>query len=200
MSYPRTLQNFMALAALSAAMLSCQPRSEEEENKASTHPKLEKQLARKDVKMPVTGEGNADLYQRYRITMEQYHTSGEHDVHDMYSGRMAPLDVKSHPDARTHRIVLTEALQEGVNFAGKYTIVSVECGANCQTHYVIDRQSGKVLDKLQGHGSASYSPNSRLFVLDAPDSTVNFSTCPDCQPKAYTFREGHFIPLQTETP
>ncbi len=201
MQLTKSYLHCLVLLSLSAMVFSCQPQKEEaEESISTTHPKLEKQLAKKDVKMPVTGEGNTDLYQRYRITMEQYHISGNYDVQHMYSGRMAPLDEKSHPDARLHRMALKKALEEGVNFAGRYTVVSIGCGPACQTHYVVDRRSGKILDKLQGHTSASFSANSRLFVLDAPDSTVNFSTCADCQPKAYEFKDGKFEALPSETP
>lgn len=175
--------------------VSCQQRTEEDGTIASTHPQLQEQLSENTVETPVSGSENPDLYNRYRITTEEYQHSGQYDVGDMYRGRLAPLDENSHSDARTYRTAISNALQDGVNFAGKYTVVTVGCGTSCQLHLVVDRESGKVLDKLQGSAGASFAPGSRLFILNAPDSAINYTECPDCKPQAYEFVDGRFRKL-----
>lgn len=173
----------------------CQQRTEEDGTIASTHPQLQEQLAEDSVETPLSGSENTDLFNRYRITVEEYQNSGQYNIGDMYRGRLAPLDVSSHSDARTYRSAISNALQDEVNFAGKYTVVTVGCGTSCQLHFVVDRESGKVLDKLQGSTGASFAPNSRLFILNAPDSAINYAECQDCEPQAYEFVNGRFRKL-----
>ncbi|GAB3527435.1 hypothetical protein GCM10027443_04010 [Pontibacter brevis] len=179
---------------LSLTIVSCQSNTEEG-SIASTHPELAKQLEKDSVTMPISDNQNPDLYQRYRITMEEYERSGRYDVGDMYRGRLAPLDESSHADTRTYRRALREGLEAGINFAGRYTVVTVGCGTSCQQHYVVDRENGKVLDKLQSSAGASYAPDSRLFIINPPDSTLNYNECRGCEPEAYIFEDDQFRKL-----
>ncbi|WP_299824657.1 hypothetical protein [uncultured Pontibacter sp.] len=182
------------LLGLALALSGCQQDAEKETtgSLAETHPKLEQQLARDSVSEPVTDGRNPDLYQRYRITMEEYENSGNYEVGNMYRGLLSPLDENSHSEAKTNKSAINEGLKQGVNFAGKYTVVTVGCGTDCQMHYVVDRENGKVLDKLQGSKGATYTPTSRLFILNPPDSTINYNNCSNCTPEAYIFEEGKF--------
>ncbi|MDX5418046.1 MAG: hypothetical protein LPK07_02145 [Hymenobacteraceae bacterium] len=179
---------------------SCQSGTDEDKTIAATHPKLEKQLSRDSVSTPISSDRNPALYDQYRITMEEYETSGTYDVGDMYSGRLAPLDLSSHAEARTYRTALSRGLKQGVNFAGRYTVVTVGCGTSCQQHFVIDRQSGKIMDKLQSSVGASYSADSRLFIINPPDATIDYEECRYCTPEAYTFEDGKFRKLEIDTP
>lgn len=191
---------YKALLLLVFSTFSCQQRTEEIGSIASTHPQLQEQLAEDSIKMPISDNENPDLYERYRITMEKYQTDGQYAVGDMYRGRLAPLDESSHSDARTYRTAINAALKEDINFAGKYTLVTIGCGTSCQTHYVVDRESGKVLDRLQGSAGASYTLDSRLFILNAPDSSLNYAECQDCALQAYEFKNGKFSKLPEATP
>lgn len=183
-----------ALLLCTLTVFSCQS-STEEGTIASTHPELADQLAGDSVTMPITDNQNPDLYQRYQITMDEYESSGQYDVGDIYRGRLAPLDKSSHADTHTYRTALHEGLEAGVNFAGKYTVVTVACGTGCKMHYVIDRETGKVLDKLQSTVGATYSTDSRLFIVNPPDSIISYGECPDCAPEAYVFENDQFRKL-----
>ncbi|MEJ8803784.1 hypothetical protein [Pontibacter sp. H249] len=182
------------LLILSLTLASCQQENEgaKEGNLAETHPKLEEQLENRTVSEPITEGRNPDLYQRYRITMDEYQNSRAYDVGNMYRGRLAPLDEKSHTDAATYRTALREGMKQGVNFAGKYTVVTIGCGTSCQRHYVINRENGKILDEMQSSVGAKYNANSHLFIVNPPDSTINYQECSNCTPEAYTFENGKF--------
>jgi hypothetical protein len=110
----------------------------------------------------------------------------------MYAGRLSPLRDEENAEARKYKTAIAEGLKEGVNFAGKYTLVTVGCGTGCQTHYVVDRETGKVLDKVQSSMGARFKPNSRLLIVNPPDSTVNYAECHDCAPQVYVFENGKF--------
>lgn len=184
------------LLLLPLALLSCRQESEEQGTIADTHPKLEEQLEKRSVKTPISDSLNPTLYDRYRITMEDYHQSGDYKVTDIYRGRLAPLDERSHTDARTFRTALQKGMKEGVNFAGKYTVITIGCGTSCQVHYVVNRENGKVLDKVQSSVGAKFSRESRLFIVNPPDSTINYEECNYCKPEAYVFEEGRFRKIE----
>ncbi|SIR41421.1 hypothetical protein [Pontibacter lucknowensis] len=189
---PYLLLPLSFVAVLGAA---CQQQTDEEKTIASTHPKLEEHLQRDTVRMPITSEENPELYQRYRLRMEAYQSDEAFRVQETYKGRLAPLDEASHADVRQYRSALQEGLKQGINFAGRYTVVTVGCGTTCQEHYVVDRQDGKVLDKVQSSTGAQFSPDSRIFIVNPPDSSHNYVDCPYCEPAAYVLEQGKFRKL-----
>jgi len=63
---------------------------------------------------------------------------------DVYAGKPAPLNLRSHPLARTYRTRIREQLhEEGINFAGHYTIAVMGCGAGCSIMAIVDARNGK---------------------------------------------------------
>lgn len=182
----------LTVATLLAA---CQQQTDEEKTLASTHPKLEKRLERDSLRAPDTLENNPEIYQRYRLRMDAYQSDEAFRVKEAYKGRLAPLDQESHTDAGKFRTALQNGLKQGINFAGHYTVVTVGCGTTCQEHYVVDRTDGKVLDKVQSSVGAKYSADSRIFIVNPPDSSLNYVECPYCEPEAYVFEQGKFHPL-----
>jgi hypothetical protein len=62
---------------------------------------------------------------------------------DVYAGKPAPLNLRSHRLARMYRTVIREQLQEeGINFAGHYTIAAMGCGTGCSITAIVDARNG----------------------------------------------------------
>ncbi len=62
---------------------------------------------------------------------------------DVYAGKPAPLNLRSHRLARMYRTSIREQLQEeGINFAGHYTIVVMGCGTGCSITAIVDARNG----------------------------------------------------------
>lgn len=183
------------LLLLSLPLAGCQETADKDKSLAATHPRLARDLAKDSLTVPYHDSTDRQRYNRYLITTEQYLNSGKYTVGESYKGRLAPLDESSHADARTYRTMLREGLEQGVNFAGKYTVVSIGCGTSCQQHYVVDRRSGKVLDKVEGSMGVRYSADSRLFIVNPPDSAVNYLDCAYCTPEYYEFVDDTFRKL-----
>jgi len=62
---------------------------------------------------------------------------------DVYAGKPAPLNLRSHRMARTYRTSIREQLHEhGINFAGRYTIAVMGCGAGCSITAIVDARNG----------------------------------------------------------
>jgi hypothetical protein len=71
----------------------------------------------------------APRFQNYRVAVRR--------------GRVTPLDLRSHKLARRYRTLLREQQQdEGVNFAGRYTLATVGCGTGCSITAIIDARTG----------------------------------------------------------
>lgn len=186
----KTIPLHLLYLLLPLGLLGCNEQPTNEQGLAGTHPELAEELREDSLTVPYAD--SSDLYNRYRITTDEYLNSRKYGVGNYYEGKLADLDEKSHPEASRYGTMLQQGLQEGVNFAGKYTVISIGCGTSCQQHFVVDRESGQVLDKLQGSMGARYSRESRLFILNPPDAETDYSQCQDCAPQAYVFEEGKF--------
>jgi hypothetical protein len=62
----------------------------------------------------------------------------------VWRGKVAPLDQRSHPLARKFRTVISQQIkEEGINFAGRYTLASAGCGTGCSIIAIIDARTGR---------------------------------------------------------
>src|ERR1043166_1746429 len=61
----------------------------------------------------------------------------------VYAGKPAPLNLSSHRLARLYRTSIREQLHdEGINFAGHYTIAVMGCGTGCSITAIVDARNG----------------------------------------------------------
>lgn len=62
---------------------------------------------------------------------------------DVYAGKPAPLNLNSHRLARMYRTSIREQLhEEGINFAGHYTLAVMGCGTGCSITTIVDARNG----------------------------------------------------------
>ena len=66
------------------------------------------------------------------------------ELGDSYDGKIAEVDLDSHPRAQMFRTALREGIKNGPNFAFYYTIVEWGCGTECHSFAVVDVRDGKV--------------------------------------------------------
>ena len=91
----------------------------------------------------------------------------------VYRGRVAPLVLASSRTAREYRTATRRAMAEGVNFAGHYVVVLLNCGYECMGGHIVDARTGRsVVDLPFNAAYASFLPESRLIAVLAPDSLV----------------------------
>ncbi len=63
---------------------------------------------------------------------------------DVYAGKPAPLNLRSHRLARMFRTSIREQLrEEGINFAGHYTVAVMGCGTGCSITAIVDARDGR---------------------------------------------------------
>jgi hypothetical protein len=107
---------------------------------------------------------------------------------DVYAGKPAPLNLRSHPMARMYRTSIREQLHEqGINFAGHYTIAIMGCGTGCSITAIVDARNGTayfprqldgwsvepgVYDFAEDEDVRTFRTNSRLLkIIGAPRIT-----------------------------
>jgi hypothetical protein len=61
-----------------------------------------------------------------------------------WSGKVAALNLSSHKLARMYRTSIREQMkEEGINFAGHYTVAAMGCGTGCSITAIVDAQTGR---------------------------------------------------------
>lgn len=94
-------------------------------------------------------------------------------VNKIYKGKLAPPNFTKDPEAKYFITRIKQGCkEEGVNFAGHYTIIEWGCGALCQEMAIVDRISGQIIyseipfDTVDGHSGAKYKIDSRMLIIN----------------------------------
>jgi hypothetical protein len=94
--------------------------------------------------------------------------------------------------------LISRCKENGINFAGHYTIVEWGCGCQCQIMAIIDRISGKIYfpdipdDHIDGYYGAQYHKDSRMIIANSAileDYKGYYLKYFDCYPKIYEWRD-----------
>lgn len=87
---------------------------------------------------------------------------------EKYRGAAAAVDFSTEPLARAFEQIIERDVEAiGVNFAGRYAVITWSCGEDCQNSAIINVQNGSIIDYgiLAAYGLA-YSPDSRLLIVN----------------------------------
>lgn len=108
---------------------------------------------------------------------------------EIYTGKISSIDYTSSPDAKTYKTKISQSLKNGVNFAGKYIIVSFGCGGGCLYSLLVNAQTGKVSDfPIGGENypmlNLSYKKSSTLLLSSHQEDG-------DCVRSAYKLQEAN---------
>ena len=95
-------------------------------------------------------------------------------VVNVFRGKPAKVDLKSHPEAWTFRTRLREGNSKPPDFAGYYTLVSWGCGSPCQQNALIDARDGKVYFGPVTTLGSRYRLTSRMLVANAPEDIADY--------------------------
>lgn len=65
---------------------------------------------------------------------------------------------------------LQDQYNQGPNFAGHYTIVSLGCGDDCQALWIFNSKTGDLISHIMSHYGSQYSLSSKLLVVNVPSA------------------------------
>lgn len=86
------------------------------------------------------------------------------------------VDLTSHENARSYHTRLQEGFKAPADFAQKYVVVIFGCGSSCQVNWIINKETGKVLDVFGSTFGAGYKKGSALVIADpVPDRQPDMS-------------------------
>ncbi|MBE9476212.1 MAG: hypothetical protein IME92_03640 [Proteobacteria bacterium] len=92
------------------------------------------------------------------------------------------------------RTRIIAAMQQGPNFDGHYTVITVGCGTQCAIGFVADNKTGKIYDFP--YGGEEHSQMHLEYGLDTDSILVAFKTHEagqsQCVAKELRFNDGEF--------
>ena len=121
---------------------------------------------------------------------------------EVYKGKMAAPDFATDPDARHFITRIKEGCaEEGVNFAGHYTIIEWGCGMECQLMAIVDRVDGKIIyskipfDTSDGHNGIDYHTDSRMLIVNSAGlrDFPGYLLQDFREPDVFEFRDEKFV-------
>jgi len=124
---------------------------------------------------------------------------------DIYSGKVAIPDFTNNPYAKDKEYVkfITEGCKEnGINFAGHYTIIERGCGAECLHIFIVDRINGKIFTDTKpndGRYGYKYRKDSRLLVANANlfiNDKLEYYYKYYWKPELYEWRISNFVRIK----
>lgn len=125
------------------------------------------------------------------IKFEPYISFADFKVKNIYKGKKAQLNLNSHVDGTRFRTRLKQAYEKGVvNFAGHYCFVAWGCGSPCQQSMLIDLKTGKIYEAPTATLGFAIRKDSRMIVVNPPDSTGFYKNCRFCHPEIWIFNES----------
>ncbi len=103
-----------------------------------------------------------ELYEKIdsTITFEKYKVP-------IYKGKLKSPDFSSLPGSKRFITRITEGCKEGVNFAGKYTLITWGCGSPCQSGVIVDRTNGKIYGDYSTAYGSEFRKDSKLIILNS---------------------------------
>jgi len=129
----------------------------------------------------ILGKGGAfddvEIYAKYHPTK-----TFDEFVVDMYEGELAAPDLKGFPDFQNFKTRIREGCENGINFAGHFTIITWGCGSECQSMVLIDRKKGAIYDGVHTSHGSEFIKDSRLLITNkyAVNESMLIRLCSYC--------------------
>lgn len=110
------------------------------------------------------------------------------------------LNTKQSSFSKRFKTMINQSFEkEPINFAGKYVLNYWGCGSPCQVGIAINAENGKLIELPSAGGGYEYRKDSRLLVLNPPDSLDYYiKDCEWCKPELYLLDtiKNSFIKLE----
>lgn len=127
----------------------------------SLHLPIDKEAIRIIEEIQSDNEPNEFYFEDYPLTKK------------VYEGDTVAVDLSSYSLAEgSEEKIRSGLVQNGINFAGKYSVVTRGCGENCQLSTIVDVSLGGIVEYgiISIHG-LSYSRDSTLFIVN-PETNI----------------------------
>jgi hypothetical protein len=89
-----------------------------------------------------------------------------------------------------------QSADNGADFAGHYAFARMGCGTSCQVSTIIDLKTGNVYAGPEATGGYDYKLDSRILIVNPPDSNGLYQPCSYCTPELYLWTGNSFKRLE----
>ena len=97
-------------------------------------------------------------------------TFSDYPIKTIYKGPFAKVNLKSDPSAKMFRTNLRNAVSNGINYAGHYSIAIWGCGTECQQYAIVNVKTGDVIFPKDRASMTTegmiFRADSKLLILD----------------------------------
>lgn len=114
----------------------------------------------------------------------------------IYEGKLADPDFSTHPDAKRFVTRIKKGCEEGINFAGHYSLITWGCGSPCQSGVIVDRKTGHIYDGYGTSLGAAFRIDSKMIIrnVGAIDTATNLiKICAYCHVNHVVWNGTTFI-------
>lgn len=124
-----------------------------------------------------------------KIKFEPFLSFNDFKTTSTFEGNKHPINFKNKLSKR-FRTTLTKSYKNGkINFGGFYHFVDWGCGSPCQSGAIVDARDGKVYPVPSASLDYSYQKDSRMLIVNTPDSTGFYDDCSYCHPEIYVWNK-----------
>ena len=85
----------------------------------------------------------------------------------IYKGVLKAPDFSSNPEAKMFKTRIIEGCKDGINFAGKFTLIYWGCGTACQYGVVVNRENGFIYNGFTSSLGALFNVNSKMIIFNS---------------------------------
>lgn len=85
----------------------------------------------------------------------------------IYKGALKAPDFSSNPEAKMFKTRIVDGCKDGINFAGKYTLIYWGCGTACQYGVIVDRENGFIYSGFTSSLGAVFNANSKMIIFNS---------------------------------
>lgn len=126
---------------------------------------------------------NFEVYKKFSI--DSFFESNKVSV---YEGKLVAPDFTSNEEARMFKTRITEGCNEGINFAGHFTLIYWGCGTSCQYGVVVNRKTGEIIDGYQSSLGSEFKKESKSIIINSDIIEGNSSYVPLYQYKKFELK------------
>lgn len=105
---------------------------------------------------------NFEIYKKFSLN-----TFFESNKVPVYNGKLADPDFTSNEDAKMFRTRITEGCEDGINFAGYFTLIYWGCGTSCQYGVIVNRKTGEIFDGYQSSLGSEFKKDSESIIMNS---------------------------------
>ncbi len=107
-----------------------------------------------------------------------------------FSGKPSVINYSSNINANRYRSAINWSIDNfNVNFAGHYNLARWGCGTSCINGVITDLITGRVYDIPSATIDYQFKIDSRLLIVNPPDSNGFYDECNYCEPELWVWND-----------